>query len=54
MLLNHMEEHFIQLSQKDSVAAQELRAQVEQMFAETLGPQEVEAQPIEQPQQPMM
>ena len=37
MIQQHMEEHFMNFAQKDSQASQQLREQVEQMFAEALG-----------------
>ena len=44
MLQQHMEEHFLNLAQKDSQVAAELREQVKAMFAEQLGPQTLENQ----------
>ena len=37
MLMNHMEEHFVNLAQKDSQLAQQTREQVQQMFAQAMG-----------------
>jgi len=66
MIMQHMEEHFLAFAQQDSVAAQELRTQVEQMFASQLPPEEMAQEQMTEeagdmaqmepaiPQQPMM